>query len=327
MKLPLKAHSLETPQRVCVLFPGALGDFICLLPALHHLARQAPLDVFARHAYADLVREEIRVYSIERPEIARLFVDGAAAEDRVGDFFACYRRVYSWTGSGQPVFREQLRLVAESDVYPFRPSQASQHQADYYFSCVAGAAAAPLPNIPLPPAALTWWHDYANEHGLGSRPLLVLAPGSGALEKNWPASSFAVVADWWRREKKGQVLMLLGPVEAERGSPDGSNMLVLRSPTLGQAAALLAHCESYLGNDSGMSHLAAAVGAPTVALFGPSDPSQWAPRGRAVEALSLHVECAPCSGPVMKSCPHRKCLTLLTPDMVIARLRQQTVIR
>lgn len=323
MKLPQTAPSTSALPRLCVLFPGALGDFVCVLPALHHLARHAQVEVFARNEYADLVPHNIKIQSIERPEIARLFVTGGAQENPVRDFFGVFQAVYSWTGSGQRVFVDQLGQVAKSHVYPFRPSAPAQHQADYYFSCVAADTAAPPPAIPLLPSALHWWEDYRDRHGFGDQPLLVVAPGSGALAKNWPANSFAAVANWWRRERNGRVLTLLGPVEAARGVPGAlPDSWVLNSPTLGDAAALLSRCQLYLGNDSGMTHLAGAVGAPTVALFGPSNVDQWSPRGAKVMVLSLKVECAPCSLSAQTRCPHRQCLTMLAPGDVIARLVQ-----
>lgn len=313
-----------TRPRVCVLFPGALGDFICLLPALRYLARHSELDVYARSEYADLV-DKVTVRSIERREIARLFVEDGASEAPVREFFAAYETVYSWAGSGQPVFREQLSRVAEARVFPFQPTEGSQHQADYYYGCVAAGTAAPLAAIPQLPSALSWWRGCAAQNDLIGNPLLVLAPGSGALEKNWPAHSFLQVADWWRQEKHGRVLTLLGPVEAERRfQNDWANTSVIRSPTLAQAAALLAHCQLFLGNDSGMTHLAAAAGAPTVAVFGPSDPTQWAPRGKAVYVLSRRVECSPCTVALMKSCTHRKCLLMLPPAQAIAQIERLT---
>ncbi|MEK6561721.1 MAG: glycosyltransferase family 9 protein, partial [Candidatus Binatota bacterium] len=71
-----------------------------------------------------------------------------------------------------------------------------------------------------------------------------------------------------------------------------------------------------------VTHLAAAVGAKTVALFGPTDPVQWAPRGKRVTVITRNVECSPCLSSVMKSCLHHKCLTALSPDYVIGRLKE-----
>jgi len=83
---------------------------------------------------------------------------------------------------------------------------------------------------------------------------------------------------------------------------------------------LMIRSSVYLGNDSGISHLAAAVGMATVALFGPSDPRQWAPRGRQVTVISRQVHCSPCSNSIMKSCPHRACLSEISPEEVIDAL-------
>jgi len=99
-----------------------------------------------------------------------------------------------------------------------------------------------------------------------------------------------------------------------------------RNLNLAQVAALLCRADLYLGNDSGITHLAAAVGAPTVALFGPSDPRRWAPRGPTVRLLSLDVACSPCDLDVMKSCPHRKCLTEFLPEKVIGALEHRAEI-
>jgi ADP-heptose:LPS heptosyltransferase len=152
----------------------------------------------------------------------------------------------------------------------------------------------------------------------------VIAPGSGAREKNWPEDCFGAVADWWRERIHGAVIVLIGVVEEERGlSLRLQNAGVIACGLdLAQAAALLAACDLFLGNDSGITHLAAASGTRTVALFGPSSPRQWAPRGARVMVLSRNENCAPCDVTTMKGCAHRRCLTGLGADRVIAALAQ-----
>jgi ADP-heptose:LPS heptosyltransferase len=152
--------------------------------------------------------------------------------------------------------------------------------------------------------------------------VMALAPGSGARQKNWPASSFRAVADWWRQRPSGAVLVLLGPVEEERGDYTAlcRGAVLVCDLNLGQLAALLARSDLYLGNDSGVSHLAAALNVVSLVLFGPSSVNQWSPRGRNVTVVTQNVECAPCAAPVMKSCPHRKCLTTLEPESIIKEL-------
>jgi ADP-heptose:LPS heptosyltransferase len=169
-----------------------------------------------------------------------------------------------------------------------------------------------------------WCENYWVRQSLMGKAVLVLAPGSGSREKNWPVTSYSAISEWWRQRTEGAVVVLVGPVEEERGGLDLllSRAVVARKPTLAQAAALLARSDLYLGNDSGISHLAAAVGVPTVALFGPTDARQWAPRGETVTHLSRDVECSPCEIPVMKRCSQRKCLTSFYPMDVITQLEK-----
>jgi heptosyltransferase III len=317
--------------RIAVLFPGALGDFVCLIPALNALAKNGRVEVFAKTEFADIAPRDIRVGTLERYEINRLFVAGGAFEPRVRDFFSPYERIYSWTGSGLPVFVGELDAVAvgRARLFAFRGADSAMHQADYYLSCL-GFPQNPraVVNIALRPEALEWREEFWDRYALEEKAVLVLAPGSGAREKNWPAAHFAAVARWWRGRTSGAVIVLLGPAEQERGGLDALavDFISARNLNLAQVAALLCRGDLYFGNDSGITQLAAAVGAPTIALFGPSDARRWAPRGPIVRVLSLDIACSPCELDIMKSCPHRKCLTEFFPEKVIAELEHHAEI-
>jgi ADP-heptose:LPS heptosyltransferase len=312
-------------RRICVIFPGALGDFICFLPALHALARAATVDIFARSEFADIAPQGVTVASLERPEVGKLFHFEAVDDAQVKRFFRGYDAVYSWFASRNEEFVLRLQSVTDgrARVFPFRPSVAEGHQADYYLNSVShpdGFSAQPV--VALRAEAICWADRFCARHSLQSRPVLAIAPGSGARAKNWPAEFFLTVARWWRQVTGGTVLLLIGPVEQENGGaePLQSDCAVASNLSLAQAAALLARSDIYLGNDSGVSHLAAALGVRTVALFGPSDANQWAPRGEKVILLRRGIECSPCQEATMKHCPHRACLTELHPEEVIATL-------
>jgi ADP-heptose:LPS heptosyltransferase len=313
------------PPRICVLFPGALGDFICFLPALEILKQNADLDLFARPEFSGLVSPPVKVRSLDGFEVRQLFVPGAARDEGLCDFFGSYTAIYSWSGNQEKEFVNQLIQVSggRARVYPFRATDRKFHQTDYYLACLNETYERPRsPFIAVPAEAVAWIENYWTEHTLDGQARLVLAPGSGAREKNWPADFYLKVADWWRHRVQGAVVILLGPVEEERG---GLDLLLDRFPvaqnlSLAQVAALLARSHLYLGNDSGITHLAAAVGVRTVALFGPSDLHQWAPRGDRVTLLRRNVDCCPCTISVMKECPHRRCLTELYPRDVIKKV-------
>lgn len=318
----------EKIGKALVLFPGALGDFVCFLPALETLASEREVELWARTEYADLAPCGVTVRSIERYEISRLFVPGAEGEEGLRDFFAGYGGVYSWMGSSRPDFVGRLKALSRGrlQIFPFRPDGSRMHMIDYYLSCLGvKAEGTAFPTIPAPGVAVLEWRDrFWQKNGLGPKQVLVIAPGSGAREKNWPLSHFRAVGEWWEKRVGGRVIVLWGPVERERGTRAATDDWALGLSGLGLAevAAVLGRCDLYLGNDSGITHLAAALGVQTAALFGPSSPEQWAPRGKRVKVISQGMECSPCAGPVMKSCPHRKCLTTLSPEMVIRHLER-----
>jgi len=113
----------------------------------------------------------------------------------------------------------------------------------------------------------------------------MVVPGAGGEHKRWPREHVQALIDGWRRGG-GEAAILLGPVERERGedwSGLGVPVRVEDGPL--QAAARLARYDVVVGNDSGPSHLAAAVGVALVALFGPTEPRVWAPRGERVRVL------------------------------------------
>ncbi|MFQ5682461.1 MAG: glycosyltransferase family 9 protein [Candidatus Binatia bacterium] len=325
MKLYRLREPQATPEKILVIFPGALGDFICFLPALSALSKVSRLDLFARETYAQLLPTGIRACSLERNEISRLFVEGAERDERLRRFFASYGFVYSWMGSGQPDFVKHLQELSDgrAQIFPFRPLCSGVHMVDYYLSCLDLKHLKPhSPLIPLATDALNWGFRFCRENGFGDQRILILAPGSGAKEKNWPIRYYKVVAQWWEEKIEGNVIVLLGPAEEDGVEIENhwKHGFVVRSLDLAPLAALLIRCEIFLGNDSGVTHLAAALGIKTVALFGPTDPMQWMPRGQNVCVTRLKLECSPCGDSFKKACSHRSCLTALSPSDVIARL-------
>jgi ADP-heptose:LPS heptosyltransferase len=111
---------------------------------------------------------------------------------------------------------------------------------------------------------------------------VLIHPGSGSPAKNWPMARFREVAT--RLERDGfPVQWILGP---------NDNLAVpgpcLTGVDLANLAGALAGSRLYLGNDSGVSHLAAAVGCPAIVIFGPTDPLVWAPAGERVTVVTAH---------------------------------------
>jgi heptosyltransferase III len=158
----------------------------------------------------------------------------------------------------------------------------------------------------------------------GPGPWLALAPGSGQARKNWPLSSYYEVSRALAWEFRLKVVWLAGPAEEAvlpylQALARAQGQILLANRSLSQVAWVLSRCRLYLGNDSGLTHLAAAVAGPDVlSLFGPTDPRVWAPLGPRVHALTAPCPQAPCAVGRTIPCPESRCLEDLTPDTVLA---------
>lgn len=109
-----------------------------------------------------------------------------------------------------------------------------------------------------------------------SEPVIIIHPGSGSKKKNWPLENFLAVGEHLRQRGK-PFAWVLGPAEQRLQLPPGGR--VLPPTSLVNLASELARAALYIGNDSGITHLAAAAGCPTVAVFGSTDPRIWRPLG------------------------------------------------
>jgi heptosyltransferase-2 len=160
------------------------------------------------------------------------------------------------------------------------------HAADHLAAAASPCPSPAVPRIELSAAVRARGRAILSARGLDpDAPRIALHPGAGSEAKRWPAKSWA--STWSALRDAGEPLVVCGPADegparelAERiGAP------ILRDLALLELAAALAACRALLGHDSGISHLSAALGVPTLALFGPSYPAQWAPRGPAADWL------------------------------------------
>jgi len=119
--------------------------------------------------------------------------------------------------------------------------------------------------------------------------LVAIHPGSGGVEKCWPAENYGILIDLLA-ESGFRPMITFGPADhmvRRRILPwiENRDVLVIEDRSIEEVAPRYARCRAMIGNDSGMSHLAAASGTPAIALFGPTDPAVWGPRGKDVRIL------------------------------------------
>jgi ADP-heptose:LPS heptosyltransferase len=315
----------NTAPVILILFPGSLGDFCCVLPALQALCRSSNVgkgNLVARPellAIAQRFPFFHRTISLDSGVIAKLFSSPPVAKEELSGYFAPPSCVVSWFGHTRPEIAANLDLLAPGHVrsFAFFSGQEECHASAYYLRCV-GITELQCPSLVLREQDRSWVERYwiSREWSLSSR-VLVLHPGSGGKRKRWVGEGFAAVARWWQDQRQGKVLVLLGPAEAQEESYWRQVGEVEKDLAVLQVAALLSRADLYLGNDSGVSHLAGAVGARGVVLFGPTQPSQWRPIGGSLSVLyNVHYRA---------EAPQAQGITLneVAPEEVITKLLQQ----
>jgi ADP-heptose:LPS heptosyltransferase len=280
-------------RRILVLFPGSLGDFLCFLPVLrfiHAANPESTIEVVARGdglLLAQRLPEVARTLSLESSTFAKLFSSSLFLNTEEEQFFTAADELLSWFGHARLRISETLLQTGVKRVHSFAffTGQEDCHATAYYLRCV-GENDLCCPSLILKTEEKQWLDVYWQRCGWGpdSR-LLVLHPGSGGKKKRWVSEGFTQIVQWWKARKNSKVLILLGPAEEQEAEDWRLVGQVESALSIEQAAAVLSRAEVYVGNDSGVSHLAGAVGARGVVLFGLTRPQQWRPLGGALSVL------------------------------------------
>lgn len=145
------------------------------------------------------------------------------------------------------------------------------------------------------------------------------AGSTNSLAKRWPAENFARLADMLATEQDCEIVLLGAEneqdVSASVQAASHSDMIDLTGRTdLGTATAILSELDLFVSNDMGLAHIAAAVGTPTIVIFGPTNENTTRPLGRAVEIIRELVECSPC---MLRECPiDHRCMIRITAERV-----------
>ena len=199
-----------------------------------------------------------------------------------------------------------------------RREKAALPQVESFLALADWDGPAPRPRLVLPEeAASTVMDDLGIAEPDG--PVLAIAAGAEyGPAKRWPSRHFASVATA-RRNEGWRVWLFGSPADHEVAAQIPCDVDLTGRTSLDQAVSLLALSDAVLSNDSGLMHVAAALGKPQVALFGPSDAKRTGPHNPAATVLSLGLDCSPCHKRV---CPlgHHRCLEDLAPEKVLAAL-------
>ncbi len=260
---------------------GALGDFVLTLPVLQALRATHPeafLTLMARPQYARLAAPD-RIIDLHDSRLAPLHADGGRLDSELLERLAELDLLIVFTTTPEGPLVEHLQRIVQGQVIAADPRPAphtSTHITEHLLAPLRGLgihAATPVPRIRIDAQAR---RTAEQEHRHHRRPLVMIHPGSGGRKKCWPDDRFARLAEQLRRRGCG-VLTLAGPVETHVNQTNREPMV--RPPDPVALAGCLSQADLFIGNDAGPGHVAAAVGIPTLTLFGPTRPEIWRPRG------------------------------------------------
>ena len=297
---------MTSEHQICIFITGGIGDFIASLPALHVIRqgfRNSRILLVGNPLWLPLARTETLVDDVLSADDLPLhagFMTDLPRDHPLSRFLAAFDLIISWFGDREGLWEKTLRGACAGRllVQPYQGVHSFEgHVSEFYLTTlkeldpcfqdrmVQGQPPAPL----LQDTVFSESHPTGDDRA-GGGPFLCLHPGSGSARKNWPKEDFLEVADGAFRRWRLPSTVLIGPAEqgqrafwSEAGGP---SLSVKEGLPILEVARMLRRAALYVGNDSGITHLAAAVGVPVVALFGPTDPVRWAPRGGRVEVLA-----------------------------------------
>jgi len=288
--------------RVTIVRAGALGDTILVLPSVALLRSALPGSrlTLVGSAWAARLRPlipfPISLADFDAPRLAPLFGGNPPGEGppilRDADLVVIY------TDSPDGPFVRNVRRLCRGAVidWPVRPPEqihAAAHYASALLTARPGLDELPLPKLTPSNEVIERVRQGPLSTGMESCPRwAAVHPGSGTPRKCWPAERFGALVNQLRRAGVG-IVLIEGPADGElcrrslaAAGVDGRGPFVhLRCPELDELAAILVLCGSYVGNDSGVTHLAGALGVCTVAIYGPTDPDVWKPLGKSIRIV------------------------------------------
>jgi len=306
--------------------PNWLGDAVMALPAVRNIKTMIVDDVLTVAAPAKLAALWERcpfvdsVIALEKPKNLR-HTAKQLREGKYGSTILFPNSLRTAAEAWQAGIPQRIgyarggRSLLLTHPIPAPPRNPARLHQRYYYLDLATALGAPsdasLPKLRKEPTIVTGFR------GL----VLAICPGAEyGPAKRWPIENFVAVAKHFVATRKAKILLLGAPgdmavaEEFARQLPDVDNRVGKTS--LPQFIAALVSARLVLCNDSGAMHLASALGVPTLAVFGSTEPQLTGPMGARSRALRHHVPCSPC---FLRECPiDFACMKSITPETAIA---------
>ncbi|HHT9138279.1 MAG TPA: glycosyltransferase family 9 protein [Candidatus Wunengus sp. YC60] len=325
-------------NNILVIRPGALGDVIVTLPTLEAIRnhfRNAHIEVMGYSSILEILKGRFYADTIGRfdqADISHLFVENSSIPASLTKKLKGVDLIVSFLTDKEKVMVENLRAAGVRYVIhydPFPSEGENVHIIDHLLKCLDLLGiphSNKIPKIFLKDEDVLYGKNFVkNRIVVSGKKLVAVHPGSGSRQKCWTTNRYAELIMWLNEEIGVQVLLISGPADREviedlRGKIKDNFVLADQLP-LPYLAAILKQCNLFVGNDSGITHMAAAVGIPTIAIFGPTDPQIWGPSGKRGRILYQKSPCSPCSSDIRRNCISQTCLENITAEAVIEEIR------
>jgi heptosyltransferase-3 len=323
-------------RSLLLIHPGALGDVLLALSAIHAIRAAFPTHECGLIAGEQVGRllfacgEVDRLFPLEQGSLAGLLAGTESVASGLRSWLDKADVVIGWMKDSEGSLAATLYALGAGRVIirsPFDAGCMNLHQADRYLEIVASTVGKERTARPLrlPEAILQAAAASLAEAGVRKDQMFVAVhPGSGSPHKCCEPGWFVKLVA--QLQALGAVpLLLAGPADTEQvravQRSCAASPLVFEGQELNLVAGLMAQVDLYIGHDSGLTHLAACLDVPTIALFGPTDPERWAPRGSHVEIVSG----APClcnewNG--AQACTEKRCLQVPIDQVMEVCLRR-----
>ena len=293
--------------RILVIRGGAIGDFILTLPAIAALRRQFPQAHLEVLGYPHIAQLAVaggladRVQPIEARGLAGFFARSGTLEPDLVDYFSEFDLVISYLYDPDEIFKTNVGrcLVKQFIVGPHRPDEAGRiHATKVYLKPLERLAIFDADNVPRlnvgQASSLSQTSSMILLNQVGDRqdacPTLTFHPGSGSEKKNWPETKWAGLIQQIIATTRWNLLLVGGEAEGERlrrlaAVLPPARCSIAQGLPLAELAQRIQSGAAFVGHDSGITHLAAAVGLPCVVLWADTLEEVWRPQGEPLVIL------------------------------------------
>ena len=325
-------------QNILIIRPCALGDLVVTLPtieAIRNYFKNARIEIMGYSSFLEIVKGRFYADTISRfdqADIAHLFTKNSNVPASLINKLSNMDLIISFVSDKEQVMVSNLRAAGVKHVIHYEPFPSEGediHIIDHFLRCLDLLGvhhSNKIPKIFLRDEDVLLGEKFLNDRVVDPKKMLVaMHPGSGSRQKCWAVDHYAELILLLKKEMDAQILLISGQadtgiVEELRVKVRDNFILVDRLP-LPILAAIIKRSNLFVGNDSGITHVAAAVGTPAITIFGPTDPIKWGPRGERVKILYKKYPCSPCSFDTRRNCFSKICLKGVTVEDVISKIR------